>query len=1274
MKSPEAVLVGVALVHVTLISLLGMLAWLAGWRRGPALRGGILLASLIGLLVVLPLATVAPVWLPLPEGVCLAATEADPSDHGSGSPALFLPIPLSSAASSSSHVQTSANPTAVLTAAAEPMAETVVPPRQAGQATHVPPFGPIEAETEGPATEPTGRFWTLATVLTAAWLIVALACLGRTLWRLTRLHCCARSARQVQDVDWTRCVASLARRLGQGAVPLLESPMVTSPLTLGFLRPVILLPLDRRTWSPEQRALIIAHELAHVRRRDFLAGLLAEFAACMYWFHPLVRWLARRLRLEQEYSADSWVASVAVDSSDYVRCLARLALQFGRGRGSLAPALWHRRPEILRRIDMLRRNPHGQPCRLAPKTVWTLTAMATAACLTIAGVGPLNPAAAVPNQVQAGTVAKATAGADQHGDPLPAGALARLGTTRLRHGAEITFVAFAAQGKTLLTAGRDNTVRLWDLSTGKEIRNFPGSPAAVTRDGKTLAAVGATGIQLWDIDTGKKLVQIPKPAPRVTSLLFAPDGLTLAARARNGTLFLWAAESGQEIRQIKQAPRPKGNAIAIAFGGGDPDPPGMAFTPDGKVLAAAATDYKKDSASHSVKLWEVATGKEIRKVQAPNEVRVSAVAVAPDGKLLAFGGGGVVRLCAIDTGTELRKLKAPDGGILALAFSPEGKTLVARGRNLRVRLWETETGKELRQVSDVEPVRRTGGAFLFVPDNFSAPEARVLALSPDGKHIATATGSTVRLWEMATGNELPLLGGHRRPPSSVAHLSDGKVASWGVDQVIRIWERASGRSLGQFRAPPRTTLAAFAADGRTIALANADKTIRLHDTITGKELQKLRVHTGSVGGLAFAPGGKVLAVRGGDNTIRLYDLARGTEVRQMHLGPAKKPSPNNVLIFGGGSPGPARGPGLAFSPNGRLLVAPGPGGSPGNTLLIFDVATGKELRKIESSRPIASFAWSPDGRVLAAQNADRTITLWEAASAREQASLGKPSTQRQQPNPGMVVNVVIDGMPVSNTEPAGPVGLAISPEGRIVAAAGPDQAVVIWDIATGTEIGRLTGHKGRVETVAFAPSGKSLASGATDTTILLWDMAGPRKQLATQQPAKLSGAEAEALWVDLAGADAARARQGIIKLTGASQQAVAFLAERLKPTAAVDPRKIAGWVADLNSEKFAVRETASSNLVKAGEQAVPALQKILASPPSLETHNRADALLRRVTSGTLTPEQLRHVRTVEVLERIASPQAQRLLQDLAKGATGALLTVEAQAALLRLDTTSTSRP
>jgi WD40 repeat protein/beta-lactamase regulating signal transducer with metallopeptidase domain len=1266
----------------------GVLAWCSVRRASPALRGAVLLATLVGLLVAPAFAAVAPVWMPLPDCVCpsIAARTPvailSPSSYSRERPAVFLV-----------HSTSPAKMDLLDREVAKPQAGEVTPPPIQAEALVFDLTLPPEAYVPSirAADSIPVRPWSLAFVLTVFWLLGTLFCLLRALARLLLLYSSARHARPTRGQD----------NVTAATVSLRESPAVSSPLTLGLFWPVILLPADWRNWPPDQRGWALRHELAHVRRRDFLAGLVAEAAACLCWFHPLVRWLAGRLRLEQEYAADAWVVSALSDPAEYVRCLARLALTRGRGRESLAPAFWRRRPEILRRIEMLRRNPNGHPPRLGRRAAWSITALAAAACLAIAGVGPLRSAANGQARAQSGRESPARATIDPLGDPLPAGALARLGTTRLRHDGDVAFVFFGSDGKTLLTAGQDNTIRLWNLADGKEVRRFVrpkpeaqppqkgnrrldvrdvsinrmmteatnnggGFCVAVSSDGKTLAAAGGNVVQLWDIETGKPLRQIRGTAGNLARLLFSPDGRTLAGRSANGTLLAWQVENGKEIRQLKPAQRPSNNRLVFRLRAGDLDSPGMAFTPEGKTLAAAMTDFEQETAIHSVKLWDLETGQVTRRVKAPDGVTVSAVALTPDGKLLAFGGRGVVHVCEAKTGKELHQLKSPDGSIRALIFSPDGKSLAVRSSNERVRLWDTASGKELRQLGDVEvslPIATRAIVAGLAP---TGSETRGVAISTDGGRIAAAAGNTVRVWETATGKEIPLLNGHRRAPSAMILSADGRtIVSWGADRVLRRWEAATGKNLGAFPSPAGTTLAAFSPDGRLVAQANTDGTVRLVDTATAEERHRVP-RSRAIAGLTFSRDGRILAVHVDDNSIRLFDVARGTALRTIGVRPDAAPAGRQVVVIGRAAR--ATGPGLAFSPDASLLVAPG---APGNVLVFLDVATGKEMRRITSAQPVSSFTFSPDGRILATENADRTVTLWEVASGKERARLGSPVAAGT-PNNSMMGGVVFlaNGAVGSIADSAGPVGVTFSPDGRALAVRGPDRSVRVWDVDAGKEIGRLEGHGGRIETVAFAPNGKSLASGAADTTILLWDVAGTLGNLAKPHPVELSSTRLEALWDDLADVHAGKAKRGVLVLADSPAQAVPFLSDRLKPMPHVDPEKIKAWLADLESGKYAVRQEAAANLLKTGEQALPALRKILASAPSLETRKRAEELVDRLTTGSLTVEQLRTVRAIEALERMGTADALRLLRALAAGGPGALPTRESQAALGRLVTLS----
>jgi WD40 repeat protein len=519
--------------------------------------------------------------------------------------------------------------------------------------------------------------------------------------------------------------------------------------------------------------------------------------------------------------------------------------------------------------------------------------------------------------------------------------------------------------------------------------------------------------------------------------------------------------------------------------------------------------------------------------------------------------------------------------------------------------------------------------------------------------------------------------GHRGSVNALVVAPGGKrVGSEGADGTIRLWEATTGREECKFRVPAGTTCAAFAPDGRTVALGHQDGTIGLHETATGQERRLLKGHPNGVGFLALSPDGKTLASRGRfDNLIRLQDVASGRELRQIavpQLAPANAGGPAAMMLGTGyGAPGL----GLAFSPDGRLLASQAananlasaggrpPGKRPDVALHVWDAPTGKEIRRIEM--PVedcdAGFAFSPDGRTLATANTDRTVTLWEVASGKERAHLGKPAGGPRPLNGDvfMVYTIGVGSVPV-----AGPT-IAFAPDGRTVIARGPDQSIEVWDVATGKQMTRLTGQDGSVTVTALAPDGKWLASGSGDGPILVWDLTGARPQIGPGS-AKLPARALESAWADLLGHDAVRAYQAVRRLAAAPGKAVPFLRTRVRPVLPADPPTLERLAADLASEKFRERERAVKGLEELTDLAVPALEKILAGKPALETRRRAEQLLARLTGLTLPPARLRLVRAVEVLEQAGTAEARQVLAALAHGAPEALATREAQAALDRL--------
>jgi hypothetical protein len=167
--------------------------------------------------------------------------------------------------------------------------------------------------------------------------------------------------------------------------------------------------------------------------------------------------------------------------------------------------------------------------------------------------------------------------------------------------------------------------------------------------------------------------------------------------------------------------------------------------------------------------------------------------------------------------------------------------------------------------------------------------------------------------------------------------------------------------------------------------------------------------------------------------------------------------------------------------------------------------------------------------------------------------------------------------------------------------------------------------------------------------------------------------ELEHLWADLGNKDGVRAYRALWRLVAAGPPAVAFLAQRLRPAPRVEAERLAGLIADLDSDRFETRERASAELQQLGEQAEPALRKAMAAKPSLEASRRLRALLDRVERRMLSAEQLHALRAVEVLEHIGSPEAQQVLRTLAEAAPRAVLTREAKASLERLERRSASK-
>lgn len=860
---------------------------------------------------------------------------------------------------------------------------------------------------------------------------------------------------------------------------------------------------------------------------------------------------------------------------------------------------------------------------------------------------------------------------DLHGDPLPQGTLARLGSVRFRHGSNVFFIAFLPDGK-LLTAGQEGTARLWEVATGREIRHFdlprPTEnvvirmpylvPLAVSADGKTLAASdGWEVVRLWDVATGKERDLIKKPKHGVRALALTADGKTVAATSADGTTTLWNTANGEEIRQFHsygQPPEPDealdGRRPAGGFGG-------IGFSPDGKRLVTLTDEPDARSANcHVLRLWDPATGNELAVIRWPNgHAGDYSFAFSPDSTRLAWAGlDGNLHLEDVNTGKPIRYLKG--NPYSQFAFAPDGKTLLGAAPRA-IHRWEADTGKELASIP--KPDSRP---------NYTSASSSAFAVSPDGKLFAWSEGYVVRLMDQA-GKELPSGGGHDAAVRLVRFSADGKtLTSQGDDMSLRTWEAATGK---QTTVQTGLNVRFLSPDGKLLAsLSSRNGPVIVAEVATGKTIQKLVISDRAAGGaagppaafssvtsaqLAFTPDSAGLAVcdsstRG--STVRIFDIATGNELRSF----GQQSPPAGRLPPGKGGPGGGPGgfasrsaqtPAPVFSPSGKLLVL-----SLTNKATVYEIATGRQLCQLtaEKSQRLAEVAISPDDRTVVLDGGDGLLTLFEVATGKERARLGNQ------------VAVPPPPFPLRSSTAVRASRLDFSPNGKLLLRA-DGASVRLWDVAAGQEVGELEGHSNDILTLTFSPNGQTLATGSLDATVLIWDAALLGAKL--KPPAELPAEAVPERWAALAGDDGTKAFAAINDLAGAPKQALPFLKERLKPVS-LDAKQIEKLIADLNSDNFATREQATEELKKLGSLVESVLRKALEGDLPPEARRRVNALLEEMpTEKVLSAEDLRGVRGVEVLERLGTVEAKELLKTLAGGLPTAPTTVAAKAALER---------
>jgi WD40 repeat protein len=709
-----------------------------------------------------------------------------------------------------------------------------------------------------------------------------------------------------------------------------------------------------------------------------------------------------------------------------------------------------------------------------------------------------------------------------------------------------TRLVFSPDGRLLATGTfRSSAIKLWEAATGRELRNIStgGQNAmsistvfAFSPDSRLLAAAaGNNSVKVYDVITGRE-VQILTGGQAsfmasfgVTFIAFSSDGKKLVTVS--DAIKVWDVASWRELKTLATT-----SLTASGLIGADG---GMALSPDGNQLAR----FEDDGSKTQIKFLDLTTGSEARSVKLPHDqIDSIELCFTADGRLVAAGiVEKKLKVWDVTTKQTERDLASTAQDYSLIKFSRDGR-LLALSEGYTIKLWDLVSGRELPSLSvpNLGVFTQNGGVFV----SFSA----------DGKKAATGGfGTPTLLWETETGKQLLPMKGRSNMAYAVAFSADGNQLSAGGRTR---WDLRTGRGLRITPAPSDKLFGIPAPDGKRIAMfAPNNNAITILETTTGRRLQTLtRSATGGgVDRVSFSPDGHLLAARymedqssqgprtiGGlpSSQVKIWDVTSGREVQTLTLATA----PTEV----------------GFTSDGRALITVGGQVTVGGQgeVVLWDIASGNRLRSFAATgtttpaasqgslpnlgslpnmgkpgsmptmpampnmadmssmitnmlgtmtagtmgRSVTSVAFSPDGRTLATGGVESKSNFDMAAmmsNAGQKNSKNKKPTDPQDFLKDLKVETtgqallfdVATGQQVGAIKGHGKgvTDVAFSRDSKTLASSSTDNTIKIWDVATKRELCTLTGHTANIESMDFSPDGRLLASASDDGSTFLWD-------------------------------------------------------------------------------------------------------------------------------------------------------------------------------------------